>query len=251
MGRELSTVPPAFNVARLGPVSFGVKYGEHIASAICLGILTFVAFVVAFILCHESFRDKVNIGMLVVVVTMYLNSLVHHFVAIYQAFTIPAVYIDTTTRQKWLGPPTILGWVANLKGSTVLVNVVLSDIIVMWRAWLLWDRSRIVLAISTVLFLATAAIGIWGINRTGGITSGGPKMGTHFHATTFILSTLSLASNLWGFALVAWKAWSHKKLLRQLHNEGFRGSAVGRTLVSFLSPARYTAWSGLFYRCAG
>ncbi|KAI0258084.1 hypothetical protein BC834DRAFT_913740 [Gloeopeniophorella convolvens] len=37
------------------------------------------------------------------------------------------------------------------------------------------------------------------------------------------------------------------KLLRQLHNEGFRGSAVGRTLVSFLSPARYTAWSG----CAG
>ncbi|KAI0258647.1 hypothetical protein BC834DRAFT_910605, partial [Gloeopeniophorella convolvens] len=51
---------------------------------------------------------------------------------------------------------------------------------------------------------------------------------------TLVACVLSLASNLWAFGLVAWKAWSHRRLVEELHNEGFRSSAVGRALVLLL-----------------
>ncbi|KAI0258645.1 hypothetical protein BC834DRAFT_910592 [Gloeopeniophorella convolvens] len=51
---------------------------------------------------------------------------------------------------------------------------------------------------------------------------------------TLVGCILSLASNLWAFGLVAWKAWSRRRLVGELHNEGFCSSAAGRALVLLL-----------------
>ncbi|KAI0258640.1 hypothetical protein BC834DRAFT_699963 [Gloeopeniophorella convolvens] len=135
-------------------------------------------------------------------------------------------------------------WAAFVEVTAPSVNAFISDAIVMWRAWVIWDKSRKVLAVSIALSLATVATGIW---STWGIAeviasrgSGVSVLHRRFDADTHnILGTLvsfvlSLASNLWAFGLVAWKAWSRRRLVGQLHNEGFRGSIVGRTLVLLL-----------------
>ncbi|KAI0258639.1 hypothetical protein BC834DRAFT_910532 [Gloeopeniophorella convolvens] len=192
--------------------------------------------------------------MLIVTIIMYLNSLAHFAAVQYGTLGVGVlgkVLMGTVTHQKWFGDWNTIDWAMWVEGGAALVNVLLSDIIVVWRAWLIWNKSKRVLAVSTVLSLATVVIGIWSLISEGGITTEDNDLMKKFILTTYgtslagtskppilpltlSLCILSLASNLWGFVLIACKAWSHRRLVKDLHNKEFRRSLVGRALALLL-----------------
>ncbi|KAI0258649.1 hypothetical protein BC834DRAFT_701354 [Gloeopeniophorella convolvens] len=184
--------------------------------------------------------------MFIVIFTLYIVSLTDFLATMHAAVAISGVWTGAATHLTWFGSPIhVQRWVAFVEAGAPLINAVLSDAIVMWRAWIIWDKSRGVLAISTVFSLATLAFGIWG-SVTVKLRSGGQTVtdiDTHDYLTT-IYCAISLASNLWAFGLVAWKAWFRRRLVGQLQNEGFRGSAVRRTSILLLE-------SGAVYSLVG
>ncbi|KAI0259397.1 hypothetical protein BC834DRAFT_974286 [Gloeopeniophorella convolvens] len=205
---------------------FGVRFYGGIAEAVCLGSLTFLTVFGAFVLCKKGFRDKANVGLLAVAVTMYINSLVHFSVTIHQTFSIHGVQVGTVTHQKWFFSPSVLSYgpelAAFIEGSVLIVNVVLSDAIVMWRAWAIWEKSTGVLVPSIVLSFAT--LGIRNIELFGRTASSSGdifaslKSRDGFFASVLALCVLSLLSNLWALALVGWKAWLHRRWFKQLRD---------------------------------
>ncbi|KAI0066713.1 hypothetical protein BV25DRAFT_1420634 [Artomyces pyxidatus] len=111
------------------------------------------------------------------------------------------------------------------------INVVLSDVIVVWRAWLLWERSRGVLVVSFCLLIATAVAAIFN----------GVYLAGHVLATFLMISTawptvtaaISIATNIWATALVAYKAWLHRRFIRQ-HIQGCKRRTRVELLLSLL-----------------
>ncbi|KAI0259414.1 hypothetical protein BC834DRAFT_633397 [Gloeopeniophorella convolvens] len=220
---------------------FLVTFSVYVAPAVSLGALSFLTFLAVIFLYRNGFRERANVAMLVIIVTMYIVSLTHFAVMMHQSFAVGEVQMGTRTSQKWLNFPVIQKWMADAEGSTVLFNVILSDAIVMWRAWVIWDKSKTVLAISSIFSLATAAIGIWSVKGNGGIASSNQGIGVLPPSSavgvlnTLVLCALSLSSNLWATTLVAWKAWIHRRWFKQLpENGGARASVVGRTLFLLL-----------------
>ncbi|KAI0270610.1 hypothetical protein BC834DRAFT_967361 [Gloeopeniophorella convolvens] len=169
---------------------------EPIAAAICMGALTSLTAIVIVILCQQGFRDsKTNIGMLTIVATMYLSSLLHNGTTIYHNVIVPTrILMNAVTHRRWLKEPAIVLdplILGKVQGGAILVNVILSDAVVIWRVWLIWGRSRGILVLSSLL--------------------------------------------------------SRRNMFKQLHNEGFRGSSVGRALALLLeSGVAYSLFWALF-----
>ncbi|KAI0258636.1 hypothetical protein BC834DRAFT_974942 [Gloeopeniophorella convolvens] len=224
-------------IVQLESANFGFYELDNIPSAVCFGAVTSLTIISISLLSQKSLRNMVVLRMFIVIVIMYLNSLAHFVAMHYELSGFGEVLMGTVTHQKWLRSAYItISWPRSVEGSAALVNVLLSDIIVMWRAWLIWDKSKRVLAASTILSLATVAVGIWSTITEGGITSRNEDLPNLLFSVskTFFLCVLSLASNLWAFVLIAWKAWYRRRLVKDFHNEGFRGSPVGRTLALLL-----------------
>ncbi|KAI0066714.1 hypothetical protein BV25DRAFT_1420855 [Artomyces pyxidatus] len=117
-------------------------------------------------------------------------------------------------------------------GLTININFMLSDIIVLWRAWVLWERRRGVLLISAILSMATIAAAI----ASATIGQGVPVSSSSTTPAMMAVTILSLVTNSWATALVACKAWVHRRRLRT----GGRRTKVGLTLLVLVE-------SGLLY----
>lgn len=125
------------------------------------------------------------------------------------------------------------------------VNIVIGDAIVIWRAWILWNRKRWVIFTTATLLTGTitAATGLIRVYTMA------PPAITLFEnpslsawATAFISSTL--ITNIWATFLVAYRIWSHNKYIRTITGETFmtrvrRQNGVLAILIE----------SGIFYRC--
>ncbi|KAK0475017.1 hypothetical protein EDD18DRAFT_1367400 [Armillaria luteobubalina] len=107
------------------------------------------------------------------------------------------------------------------------VNIVIGDAIVIWRAWILWNRKRWVIFTTATLLTGTITAATGLIRRLG---------------DRFISSTL--ITNIWATFLVAYRIWSHNKYIRTITGETFmtrvrRQNGVLAILIE----------SGIFYRC--
>ncbi|KAI0313367.1 hypothetical protein OF83DRAFT_1065611, partial [Amylostereum chailletii] len=90
--------------------------------------------------------------------------------------------------------------------------------IVLWRAWVLWNRNRVFSAISLILLLGSVGEPSYHTVTREHVCSCQPL----FEADAYGLAAfvLSLVTNLWATSQIGWKAWcatptSHKKHLRQ------------------------------------
>ncbi|KAI0269761.1 hypothetical protein BC834DRAFT_967503 [Gloeopeniophorella convolvens] len=120
------------------------------------------------------------------------------------------------------------------------ISSVLSDAIVVWRAWILWER-RCDLLIPPILFLT----GTVGGSITGAVlflkrvksTNGGTWQGAvQPNATGARLSysvyCLIILTNLWATGLICIKAWQHRRFLRSLMERAPREPEQRRHLRS-------------------
>ncbi|PBK87688.1 hypothetical protein ARMGADRAFT_1065917 [Armillaria gallica] len=105
-----------------------------------------------------------------------------------------------------------------------VVNIALGDSIVIWRAWILWNRRWWIILSSMLLLLGTVASGsglVYAVATAPvGVVFTDPSL--EAWAIAFILSTLS--TNLWATTLVAYRTWSHFKLVRHLTGVSILGN---------------------------
>ncbi|GJE87215.1 hypothetical protein PsYK624_032980 [Phanerochaete sordida] len=107
-----------------------------------------------------------------------------------------------------------------------LVNVAISDAIVSWRACILWRRQRVVHGLSVLLCLGTLAALVYG-----GIGGQGPGLPG---------SILSWVTNLWSTSLISWKAWQHRRVMKEALGNDTKRTKAERVLLLFVE-------SGLLY----
>ncbi|KAH8993737.1 hypothetical protein EDB92DRAFT_377444 [Lactarius akahatsu] len=131
----------------------------------------------------------------------------------------------------------------------VAVQYIISDIICAWRAVVLWDRDKRIIAILLLLILATTAAAgyelvlslapsfrfgfpydLIGANETAG--DAGP----------LIMVGPTLGTNLVSTALIAWKAWQHRVLVRKHLGEATGSVKVERVFALLIE-------SGFIYCC--
>ncbi|KAI0318561.1 hypothetical protein OF83DRAFT_1171014 [Amylostereum chailletii] len=107
--------------------------------------------------------------------------------------------------------------------STVVlaINISISDSIVLWRAWVLWKENRAFSVISLVLLLGSVAMS--------GLATGHACLSWNLSnffqddAAGLAAYTLSLVTNLWATSLIGFRAWQHRRLIREhLHGSGDR-----------------------------
>lgn len=101
------------------------------------------------------------------------------------------------------------------------VNIVLGDSIVIWRAWTLWSRKTWVIFTSATLLAGTAAAAV-GLVRAFATAPPGISVFNNDSlsswAIAFIASTL--VTNVWATTLVAYRTWSHNRIIREITGEG-------------------------------
>ncbi|ETW81419.1 hypothetical protein HETIRDRAFT_409359 [Heterobasidion irregulare TC 32-1] len=85
-----------------------------------------------------------------------------------------------------------------------VINYVLCDAVVVWRAWLIWERNTKICIPSFVCLVGTLASTLIII-----ITQ---------DDTSFVLGSLVLGfllgSNLWTTSIIAWRAWRHRQFIK-------------------------------------
>ncbi|KAK0436531.1 hypothetical protein EV421DRAFT_1739488 [Armillaria borealis] len=125
------------------------------------------------------------------------------------------------------------------------INIVIGDGIVIWRAWILWNRKWWVI-ITTATLLTGTLTAATGLIR---VYTMAPPAITLFEnpslsawATAFIGSTL--ITNIWATSLVAYRTWSHNKYIRAITGETLmtrvrRQNGILAILIE----------SGIFYCC--
>ncbi|KZV65336.1 hypothetical protein PENSPDRAFT_689969 [Peniophora sp. CONT] len=168
-----------------------------------------------------AIRSRIFANMFIPAVATFMatTSLVHWSIGLAQ-------FLDTTT---WASNELSTGeyqseWYRNAPSSVLLVmlslNTILSDTIVLWRTYIVWDRSRRVLIFAATLILVTSCMTIANIIVVAGelgiptnykdeervITFGQNQLGL---ATVY----LSLASNVCATSLVALRIWLHRRQL--------------------------------------
>ncbi|KAI0808410.1 hypothetical protein C8Q74DRAFT_134689 [Fomes fomentarius] len=111
--------------------------------------------------------------------------------------------------------------------TALTVNVILGDTIVWWRVWSIWQGNCVVRVLGIFLILGTAALGIADTTHScmhthrssvalasGNFNSTFP-VGTLYQGdgTGMATCVISLVTNIAATALVAYKAWTHWRLI--------------------------------------
>ncbi|KAI0066621.1 hypothetical protein BV25DRAFT_1409717 [Artomyces pyxidatus] len=164
-------------------------------------------------------RTPGNVLILVATVAMYIFAVMHWIAYLgtnVDFFTEPRhIPFDTQNAPQQI-----------LISLGLTANIILSDVIVIWRAWILCDKEPWVLAVSTILLLATTVAAILS------------ALYSHILAALVAMSTMwpvvtaaaTLVTNLWATALVARKTRLHRQVIRKNMRGGVRRTRAELTL---------------------
>ncbi|KAI1787241.1 hypothetical protein LXA43DRAFT_1166250 [Ganoderma leucocontextum] len=206
--------------------------------AVLYGLFVTLAVVSVYVLLRRgTFRRLLSAIQLFAVTALLVSTTTHWAVVVLQRFGSVLAHPNTTVeanKHAFL-PEQCVGT------ATLTINIILSDVVVWWRVWVLWRDNRSVLVSGCVLLLATFATGIvdttFSCNAQGGFMYEGLLVGT-------MASALSLATNLAATVLIAHKAWVHRRCIRSHVASGPRSTLVEGVLTLLVeSGALYcTLW---------
>ncbi|ETW81412.1 hypothetical protein HETIRDRAFT_426842 [Heterobasidion irregulare TC 32-1] len=101
-----------------------------------------------------------------------------------------------------------------------VINYVLCDAVVVWRAWLIWECNTKICIPSFVCLVGTLASALISAIRQ----DDAPL------ALASLVWGFLLASNLWSTSIIAWRAWRHRQLIKALLGEGTARTNVEKIL---------------------
>ncbi|KAI0707437.1 hypothetical protein C8T65DRAFT_740370 [Cerioporus squamosus] len=145
--------------------------------------------------------------------------------------------------------------------AALTVNVLIGDSIVWWRAWVLWPNSRVVRLGCIIMILLTTSTGIMNTRDACSVHaqvlhSGSEKFITTQPEIVGATSGIIFSGDVWGMAaglcslltntvataLIAYRAWEHRRIILSYLNSSSPRTQVERTLALLVE-------SGVFY-CA-
>ncbi|KAI0030680.1 hypothetical protein K488DRAFT_87543 [Vararia minispora EC-137] len=132
------------------------------------------------------------------------------------------------------GPCNWYGWYTGppnrLAGFTLMVNIICSDAIVLWRACAVWLYKRHIVYTSAALIVLTTlstatnwAMTFW----SGGMNTSEPLSSIPGYTAV----SASLLSNLFATCAIAFKAWMHRKYVQKSLAMGSPGLIAGNVLL--------------------
>ncbi|KAI0259749.1 hypothetical protein BC834DRAFT_904275 [Gloeopeniophorella convolvens] len=134
--------------------------------------------------------------------------------------------------------------------GSVMIRIIfiMSDVICAWRAMVLWNRDRRVVAVLLLFLLGTVAaagcdlgldlVPLFNPSHHSAHDDSAVKRGER----ALIMIGPTLATNILSTSLIAWKAWSHRRSVRKHLGEGNTSQRVERILALLIE-------SGFVYCC--
>ncbi|KAH9971902.1 hypothetical protein BGW80DRAFT_1460113 [Lactifluus volemus] len=167
-------------------------------------------------------------------------------VVMYSVSAIHLTFIFTTTiRSSRLGISNFKATLPEIIAVAYLpsINVILSDGIALWRAWLLWDR-RVVLFILPFLFLVCTLVFtvVDIIFLSDWLITHSMHNANTVSAFWWAIWGLSVGTNFWATSFMFIRAWQHRRFLRSVFDKENTMSKAEKTLVFLVE-------SGAIYLC--
>ncbi|KAI9439087.1 hypothetical protein H4582DRAFT_2075746 [Lactarius indigo] len=128
-----------------------------------------------------------------------------------------------------------------VEGTIARLMYILSDIVCAWRAVVLWNRDKRVIAILLLLILGTTAAA--GCELGLGLVPPSNQVSFQSNQGPLIMVGPTLATNLVSTGLIAWKAWQHRVSVKKHLGEANGSMRVGRVFALLVE-------SGFIYCCA-
>ncbi|KAF7790562.1 hypothetical protein EIP86_001518, partial [Pleurotus ostreatoroseus] len=115
--------------------------------------------------------------------------------------------------------------------SLAMVNCIIGDSIVAWRAWVLWGGGRIIIILPALLIVTGAVTGSLLIHAYATT----PMSAVLYDAKTTlwveIFGAVTFTANLYAIGIIAYKAWQHERAMNGIWSHGSR---VHRALLIFI-----------------
>ncbi|KAK0470055.1 uncharacterized protein EV420DRAFT_87329 [Desarmillaria tabescens] len=125
------------------------------------------------------------------------------------------------------------------------INFFIGDVIVSWRAWVLCNRNKWILFVSSALTLALFATAMASLLYTiGSVPLPTATSDKSFKSTRgTIAMVLTLLINIWATSVIAYRTWAHHRSIRTLIGSSFIRFCKQHGILSLMIE------SGIFYCC--
>ncbi|KAI0064106.1 hypothetical protein BV25DRAFT_1914755 [Artomyces pyxidatus] len=123
-----------------------------------------------------------------------------------------------------------------------IINFILTDLIITWRAWLIWDRENWVFIVSLCL-CTTTFIGAL-VDVLVSLRLIFPRSTVEaMVASQFAILSSSITTNLWATSLMTYKTWQHRVLLQALLIEDKSCSMAEKVLSILVESGVIMSWA--------
>ncbi|KAI0269774.1 hypothetical protein BC834DRAFT_967516 [Gloeopeniophorella convolvens] len=211
---------------------------HDISETFFFGIYTVLfVFSTVFVLSKQG-RTRTRNLVLAASVAMYVVSATHWAIGIALLVKAASDSNNSVSEIVLTGPLELLAF-----GYLPSISCVLGDAIVVWRAWVLWER-RYDLFIPPILFL----IGTIATSVTSAVlTFKGASRDTWQEGDTpvrfgYIIYGLIILTNLWATGLICIRAWQHRRFLRSVMGKSTPKTRAEKALAFLIE-------SGVIYLC--
>ncbi|KAI0252406.1 hypothetical protein BJV78DRAFT_353779 [Lactifluus subvellereus] len=185
-----------------------------------------------FFMLRKGLSNRTRNTMLVVSVVMYTVSATHW--ALTTAITVRRLRIGKV----FIKPIEALALI-----YVPSVNFILSDCIILWRAWVLWDRRFILFTPPFIFMLCTLVISVASAIFTyEGYKTKSVRKTDISNILRWCICGLTISTNLWATCLLFIRAWQHRRLLRSQFGKENATSKAESALVFLIE-------SGALYLC--
>ncbi|KAI0308479.1 hypothetical protein OF83DRAFT_1180769 [Amylostereum chailletii] len=176
---------------------FRILFFPLATESIFFGISTTMTFLAVICFFSKSIRGRHDFNLMTIICIMFAVGATHWGLRL--AFTWNFAIVATLCTPL----PSNMKAIQIATSNVQLINFILSDLVVVWRAWVLYDRARFVFVVSALLAIPSIALSF--TNLALNVALPAPNMMSQ--AVTFTVLGLSFANNLWGTSLVALKTW--------------------------------------------
>ncbi|KAI9058935.1 hypothetical protein FKP32DRAFT_1580778 [Trametes sanguinea] len=131
--------------------------------------------------------------------------------------------------------------------ALVVASVIVGDIILTYRIWVVWDRRWSLIVFPALSTLAYVVLGVSVVQLFASYSPGESIFMADARLRIVSTAGLTLATNLYGTGIIAYRIWASNRSMK--HDRAFSGVGLTMTeaLVIFIeSAALYTFWTLFF-----
>ncbi|KAA1469630.1 hypothetical protein DENSPDRAFT_634201 [Dentipellis sp. KUC8613] len=215
---------------------FSLAVKIALCETLLFGMYSILFFVSGYVLLFKRSYSKKSLLMLAAILVMYSASAIHW--AISMAILLSSLRDNSTPSLVLMNQSE---WLAIVYLPSV--NYFLSDIIVIWRAWLICERNTRLFLLPLLCSAGVIVLIIVSIAFEPSPARAGYGSGFVISMDTLIASFgLTILSNLWVTSLTAWKAWKYRRFIRSQFVEGSTRTNSEKVLALLVE-------SGALYLC--